>query len=72
MLRLRHRVTELEAQLADVTGAIEGAREHDVEEAFWFAADYLRGRLEYEREWLRRMIVRIESKDLAWQQRNKK
>jgi hypothetical protein len=61
MLRLRHRVTALEAQLADVIGAIEGAREHDVEEAFWFAA-----------EWLRRMIVRIESKDLAWQQRNKK
>ncbi|MEV0791767.1 PadR family transcriptional regulator [Kribbella sp. NPDC050459] len=66
VLRLRRRVEDLDRWLADVDEAVGLARSSGVPERYWMAADYVRGQIAAEREWLAGTVERIESKDLEW------
>ncbi|MFF0265352.1 PadR family transcriptional regulator [Kribbella sp. NPDC004536] len=66
VLRLRRRVGELDDWLADVDEAIGLARGAGVPERYWMAADYVRGQVAAERDWIAATVERIESKDLEW------
>lgn len=59
------RIDKLVAELDDV---IAYARESDVPEGHWFAADYVRAMHIAERDWLRTTVARIEQGELAWPQ----
>ena len=53
--------------LVDEAGAvIAQAEARQAPEAYWLAADYLRTLHVTERDWLRRLASRIETKDLPW------
>jgi DNA-binding PadR family transcriptional regulator len=70
--RMNSRLDGIQAQLADFEAAIAGARERQVPEQFWFAADFNRAVLIAERDWLTTLLERIESKDLSWRHRKNK
>ena len=70
--RLRRRVEQLDATLADIEETLADVRAREVPEAFWMAADYNRAQMASERDWLNTLIKRIESKDLAWSHRKNK
>jgi DNA-binding PadR family transcriptional regulator len=71
VLRLRRRVEQLEAWLAEVDETLGRARAVDVPEAFLIGGYYVRHQVAAERDWLTTTIERIESKDLEWQPREK-
>jgi hypothetical protein len=56
----------------EIEATIERIRTEDVQEAYWFVADYLRTQAVAERDWLQTIVNRIESKDLPWPYRSKK
>jgi DNA-binding PadR family transcriptional regulator len=64
--RLRRRVVDLEGRIDEMTELIRHAHDFEVEEVYWFVADYLRSQAGAERDWLQTTIDRIESKDLPW------
>jgi DNA-binding PadR family transcriptional regulator len=63
---LRERDAHLSALIDDVTAVVAEAQDQGTDEAYWVTADYLRAQLITERDWLRRLADRIESKDLPW------
>lgn len=68
---LTRRVELLQEQVDEIDATIEQIRTEDLEEAYWFVADYLRTQAIAERDWLSTIINRIESKDLPWPYRSK-
>ncbi|GAA2798542.1 PadR family transcriptional regulator [Kribbella solani] len=71
VLRLRSRVDDLDTLLADVDATLGKATEVDVPEVYLIGGLFMRHQLAAERDWLATTIERIESKDLAWQPREK-
>ncbi|TCN40296.1 DNA-binding PadR family transcriptional regulator [Kribbella orskensis] len=69
---LNRRLELLRKQVDEIEATIERVRTEDVEEAYWFVADYLRTQAVAERDWLQTIVNRIESKDLPWPYRSKK
>ncbi|MFC5261173.1 PadR family transcriptional regulator [Kribbella qitaiheensis] len=69
---LNRRLELLQKQVDEIEATIERVRTEDVEEAYWFVADYLRTQAVAERDWLQTIVNRIESKDLPWPYRSKK
>ncbi|TCM51595.1 PadR family transcriptional regulator [Kribbella sp. VKM Ac-2568] len=69
---LNRRLELLRKQVDDIEATIERVRTEDVDEAYWFVADYLRTQAVAERDWLQTIVNRIESKDLPWPYRSKK
>jgi DNA-binding PadR family transcriptional regulator len=69
---LNRRLELLQEQVDEIEATIERVRTEDVEEAYWFVADYLRTQAVAERDWLQTIVNRIESKDLPWPYRSKK
>lgn len=63
---LRERDEQLQKLVDETDVVIAGAQDRQVPEAYWLVADYLRAQLITERDWLRRLADRIESKDLPW------
>ena len=63
---LANRVQHLDELVADVEQISAGAREHGVPEVYWLTAEFLRAMRATERDWIARLIDRIESKDLTW------
>lgn len=70
--RLRSRLDDLDLQLEELDEAVAEVRARGVPEPFWLAADYNRVQLASQRDWLKTVIDRIESKDLPWLHRSKK
>lgn len=69
---LNRRLELLQKQVDEIEATIERIRTEDVQEAYWFVADYLRTQAVAERDWLQTIVNRIESKDLPWPYRSKK
>jgi DNA-binding PadR family transcriptional regulator len=69
---LNRRLELLQKQVDEIAATIERIRTEDVQEAYWFVADYLRTQAVAERDWLQTIVNRIESKDLPWPYRSKK
>jgi DNA-binding PadR family transcriptional regulator len=69
---LNRRIELLQKQVDEIEATIERIRTENVEEAYWFVADYLRIQAVAERDWLQTIVNRIESKDLPWPYRSKK
>ena len=69
---LNRRLELLRKQVDEIEATIERVRTENVEEAYWFVADYLRTQAVAERDWLQTIVNRIESKDLPWPYRSKK
>jgi DNA-binding PadR family transcriptional regulator len=69
---LNRRIELLRKQVDEIEATIERIRTENVEEAYWFVADYLRIQAVAERDWLQTIVNRIESKDLPWPHRSKK
>lgn len=63
---LNARIDQLQLLVDEFDSLIAIARNDEVPEAYWIAADYLRVLHSTERDWLRRLADRIESKDLPW------
>lgn len=63
---LRMRIANLNASIAELEAWLAGARDMDVPEAYWLGMDYQRAMFTTERDWLSRLVDRIESKDLEW------
>jgi DNA-binding PadR family transcriptional regulator len=63
---LTARVAQLQQLVDEVDALIDSARAREVLEAYWVTADYLRAMHATERDWIARLIDRIESKDLSW------
>jgi len=68
---LNRRIDLLQLQVDEVEKTIERVRAEDVEEAYWFVADYLRTQAVAERDWLQTIVNRMENKDLPWPYRSK-
>lgn len=68
---LSRRIELLQKQVDEIDATIERIRTENVEEAYWFVADYLRIQAVAERDWLQTIVNRIESKDLPWPYRSK-
>jgi DNA-binding PadR family transcriptional regulator len=66
VLRLRLRLAELEAWLAEVDASMGEAKARQVPEAYLIGGHYIRHQAAAERDWLVTTIERIESKDLEW------
>ncbi|SRR6266545_6543719 len=60
------RVEQLDAELTGLDEITRMAGERGVPEAYWLSAGYLRATRAAERDWLARLIERIDSEDLAW------
>lgn len=58
---------ELDEEIAEITAVLEEARNRDLAEAYWVDGDYLLGITIFQRDWIRTLINRIESKELTWQ-----
>jgi hypothetical protein len=56
----------LNGTIAELDAWLAGAREMDVPEAYWLEIDYQRAIYATERDWLSRLVDRLESKDLPW------
>jgi DNA-binding PadR family transcriptional regulator len=63
---LRMRIANLNASIAEFEAWLARARGLDVPEAYWLAVDYQSAMYATERDWLSRLVDRIESKDLPW------
>jgi DNA-binding PadR family transcriptional regulator len=63
---LRMRITNLNGTIAELDAWLAGAREMDIPEGYWLESDYLRAMYATERDWLSRLVDRLESKDLEW------
>jgi DNA-binding PadR family transcriptional regulator len=63
---LAERDGNLQTLIDEITVVARGAQHEQVPEAYWLAADYLVAVHTTERDWLRRLADRIESKDLPW------
>ncbi len=63
---LGQRSEQLEHEIAEIEDLVAEARDREVPEAYWIAADYLRAMRVAERDWIARMAERLTSKELAW------
>jgi DNA-binding PadR family transcriptional regulator len=63
---LRMRITNLNGSIAELDAWLAGAKGMNVPEAYLLAGDYQRAMFTTERDWLSRLVDRIESKDLEW------
>jgi DNA-binding PadR family transcriptional regulator len=66
MKLLGRRTTQLETEIAEIEELMDEARNRDVPEAYWLAADYLAAMRATERDWIVRLTERLTSKELAW------
>lgn len=64
--QLTNRVERLEESLGETAFALDTVRERQVPEAYWFVVDYLRTLQIAERDWIRKLINRLESGDVPW------
>lgn len=60
------RVSDLDTRIAEIGLLIGEARDREVPEAYWFAADYLRAMHQTERDWIDTLIKRLHDEDLTW------
>jgi hypothetical protein len=60
------RITNLNGSIAELDAWLAGAKGMNVPEAYLLAGDYQRAMFTTERDWLSRLVDRIESKDLEW------
>ena len=63
---LRMRITNLNGTIAELDAWLAGARDMDIPEAYWLENDYQRAMYATQRDWLSRLVDRLESKDLEW------
>ncbi|MFC7624787.1 PadR family transcriptional regulator [Microlunatus sp. GCM10028923] len=63
---LREYAAAVEAELAEITAALEGAGGDTVPEAYRISWDYLLHTKRAELDWIRRLAYAIETKDLEW------
>jgi DNA-binding PadR family transcriptional regulator len=57
----------LDEEVAELDALLTSVRERGIEEAYWLAGDYLLTMTVAQRDWIRTLINRIDSKDLTWQ-----
>jgi DNA-binding PadR family transcriptional regulator len=60
-------VEALDREIAEVEALLQAARDRCVEETYWIAGDYVLSVTRAQRDWIRTLITRIETKDLIWQ-----
>lgn len=63
---LREYADAVEADLSEITAALEQAGTSTVPEAYWISWSYLLHTKRAELEWIRRLAERIETKELEW------
>lgn len=57
----------LDQEIAELTAALDAARARGAEETYLLGADYLLHSTTTQRDWIRTLITRIETKDFTWQ-----
>ncbi|MDN5854562.1 MAG: PadR family transcriptional regulator [Actinomycetia bacterium] len=66
LIALGARIDRLDELIAELDDLVAYARESEVPEGYWLAADYMRAVQTAERDWLRATVTRIEEGGLAW------
>jgi DNA-binding PadR family transcriptional regulator len=57
----------LDEEIAEISAVLDAVRERDLAEAYWIGGDYLLSNTIFQRDWIRQLINRIETKELTWQ-----
>ena len=73
-LPVEHAVADLKAyadaldeDIAEISAVLDAVRARDLPEAYWIGGDYLLSITIFQRDWIRTLINRIETKELTWQ-----
>jgi DNA-binding PadR family transcriptional regulator len=58
---------DLDEEIVEINAVLEEARNRGLAEAYWIGGDYLLTTTVAQRDWIRTLINRIETKELTWQ-----